>query len=154
MLDSRGTRRRPRGVAWTASCRDDTASLGVGGDGRATVLPEEEDTGDNRGSFPGEDICSNEKQAGRLTRLRDRLVRPALPLSDLFSEVTSLSSVSALLRQGNPKSDKASSSSVDEWEGWGVLCEVPGPEEEEVEDMRRWTVGTVDWLLVPDGRRV
>jgi len=37
----------------------------VGGDGRATVRPDEEETGDDWGS---EDICSSEKQGGRLAR--------------------------------------------------------------------------------------
>ena len=47
-------------------------SLGVGGEGRAIVLLEEE-TGEGLKSFFGEDIFKREKHAGRLARLRARL---------------------------------------------------------------------------------
>lgn len=94
VLDSRRARRRPRGVVWIAGCRNDSTSLGVGGDGRATVRPDEEETGDD---WVSEDICSSEKHAGRLVRPRLRLdlcPQGWTARSEPFSEVASLSSVS------------------------------------------------------------
>lgn len=42
--------------------RDASGNLGVGGEGRATVRPDDVEMGDDRGgSLPGEVICNNEK---------------------------------------------------------------------------------------------
>jgi hypothetical protein len=45
----------------TCAGRDDNASFGVGGEARAIVRLEEEDTGDDLGLFPGELNCNSEK---------------------------------------------------------------------------------------------
>jgi len=89
----------------------------VGGDGRATVRPDDEETGDDRG---WEDICSSEKQGGRAAGLQVGWGEGWV---------------------SSPFSEKRSESSGSE------------REESEVEDMGRWTVGTVEWLLVAEGRR-
>lgn len=58
-------RRRPRGVAWidvSAACDNPArGNFGVGGDRRAMVCPDEEETGDDRFSLEGLDICNKEK---------------------------------------------------------------------------------------------
>lgn len=84
-LDIPGTRRRPRGVTCTLSpwvkldasagaltTPVDSTSLGVGGDARAIVWPEDDETGEDRGSLADLETCNSEKHAGRLTRFRVR----------------------------------------------------------------------------------
>ena len=74
-----GTRRRPRGVTCTLSpwvklhasggaltTPVDRTSLGVGGDERAIVWPEDDETGEDRASLADLETCNSEKQAGKL----------------------------------------------------------------------------------------
>jgi len=127
LLEWSVSRRRPRGVLFAAvsgvmvgvvlSCErtDWKGTFGVGGEGRAIVWPEEEETGDDRKSLVGEDTFSIEKHAGRLARFRLRLDFAAPGDFDFepqsFSRLRSPSSLSAASPEEEARSERTSSSS-------------------------------------------
>jgi hypothetical protein len=119
--------------------------FGVGGERWATVLPDDDSTGEAlRLPDDGEVILRREKYEGRLSRLRCRF--DEVDLRENFSESSS------------SENSESSVEVVDAEEGLGTLRGAPrtwwrrldggAPDEE------RWLGwGTVEWVLVPEGRR-